>query len=224
MGALKSPGSIFLLLVVALSFCGCEALRYSKNKPEPEANSPTFESVPLPPPEPAKPAPVAPQPVITNPAPAVVAKPATVSTPKVEKPDLEAERQTLLDLDVAFSEASQARGAAQAFYEFMAPEGTLLQTGEPPIKGIETIRVRLAAGPQGTLIWKPVEADVSPSAAMGYTWGSYESRSKTPGHKMSYGKYVNVWKKQKDGTWKVVLSATTAGPENGSRRGELGNQ
>ena len=86
---------------------------------------------------------------------------------------------------------------------------------------MEAIKVRLASGQQGTLLWKPEEAEVAASGDMGYTWGSYESHSKTAQSKVSYGTYVTVWKKQ-DGQWKVVLSSASFGPAPSGRRTELG--
>src|SRR5438309_5238815 len=46
-------------------------------------------------------------------------------------------RSTLLQRDLSFSEISQQKGAAEAFYELMSAEATLLREGEPPIKGKE---------------------------------------------------------------------------------------
>jgi ketosteroid isomerase-like protein len=42
---------------------------------------------------------------------------------------------------------------------------------------------------------------------LGYTFGLYTFRSKKADGKMTttYGKYTTIWKKQKDGTWKVLL-------------------
>jgi len=185
--------------------------------------APVTERASVPAPEPAPP--TTPKAAEPTPAPAPKPAPAPIvmkhSAPKI---NLEAERQALLDRDNAFSETSQAKGAAQAFYEFMATDATLLQTGEPPIKGIETIKVRLTAGPQGTLTWKPSEVEVSAAGDLGYTWGTYEFRSKNSERKPTYGKYVNVWKKQGDGTWKVVLTASNASPDTGTRRSESGTE
>jgi len=149
----------------------------------------------------------------------IVMKPLIIEAP-AKKIDVEAERQALLQRDVAFSETSEKKGAAQAFYEFMTADATLLQTGDPPIKGIETIKVRMAAGEQGTLTWKPEEASVAASGDMGYTWGNFEFKSQNPDRKPTYGKYVSVWKKQEDGSWKAVLCSVNSSPDRGARRSE----
>jgi ketosteroid isomerase-like protein len=49
---------------------------------------------------------------------------------------------------------------------------------------------------------------------MGFTWGHYESNSKDAEGKpvKETGRYMTVWKKQSDGSWKVVLDASNQGP------------
>jgi ketosteroid isomerase-like protein len=66
-----------------------------------------------------------------------------------------------------------------------------------------------------SLTWKPIGADVSSSGDLGYTYGTYEFRSKDASGKpsVSHGKYTSIWKRQKDGSWKVVLDMGNASPE-----------
>jgi ketosteroid isomerase-like protein len=120
----------------------------------------------------------------------------------------------LLQMDAAFCEASVKRGTAQAFYEFMAKDGIILEAGEHPIKGPDAIKAHIESEPKGVLTWTPVAADVAQSGDLGYTWGTYEFRpaNADPGSQPHYGKYVTVWKKQWDGRWKVVLDAGNPGP------------
>ena len=57
------------------------------------------------------------------------------------------------------------------------------------------------------LTWTPVGADISASGDLGYTYGTYEFSSKDKDGKtvVDHGKYTSIWKKQGDGSWKVVL-------------------
>ena len=50
-------------------------------------------------------------------------------------------------------------------------------------------------------------AEVAKAGDMAYTWGmfNFTYQDSTGTEKTSYGKYLNVWKKQEDGTWKVVV-------------------
>jgi ketosteroid isomerase-like protein len=64
------------------------------------------------------------------------------------------------------------------------------------------------------LTWTPVGADISASGDLGYTYGTYEFRSRDKDGKpvVDHGKYTSIWKKQKDGSWKVVLDMGNGSP------------
>jgi ketosteroid isomerase-like protein len=61
------------------------------------------------------------------------------------------------------------------------------------------------------LTWEPLYADISVSGDLGYTYGLFASHTKT-GKLLGRGKYVTIWKKQRDGTWKYVLDGGNEGP------------
>jgi ketosteroid isomerase-like protein len=147
-------------------------------------------------------------------------KPEPVPAPAPVQLDLEAERNALLQAELSFSRRSEENGAAQAFYEFLAPDAVTLSAGEPPIRGREAIKVHLAAGPQGFFTWQPIAADVSGSGDVGYTWGTANFQTKGPDAKprIVYSKYVTVWRKQNGGRWKVVLFSTSPSPPPTERR------
>jgi ketosteroid isomerase-like protein len=70
--------------------------------------------------------------------------------------------------------------------------------------------------PEGTtLTWTPIKADMAASGDLGYTYGNYVFTSKNKEGKrvVSYGKYTSIWKKQKDGQWKVVVDMGNSSPE-----------
>ncbi len=70
--------------------------------------------------------------------------------------------------------------------------------------------------PEGTtLTWAPIKAEMSASGDLGYTYGNYVFTSKNKEGKIvtSYGKYTSIWKKQKDGQWKVVVDMGNTSPE-----------
>ena len=52
------------------------------------------------------------------------------------------------------------------------------------------------------------------SGDLGYTYGNYEFRSKDKEGKATVerGKYVSIWKKQKNGNWKVVMDMGNSSP------------
>jgi ketosteroid isomerase-like protein len=51
------------------------------------------------------------------------------------------------------------------------------------------------------------------SGDFGYTYGTFEFRSRDKEGKLvsNYGKYTSIWKRQKDGSWKVVLDMGNSG-------------
>jgi ketosteroid isomerase-like protein len=59
------------------------------------------------------------------------------------------------------------------------------------------------------LTWTPTDAQMSPSGDMGYTWGHYEGHSKDANGNpvTTTGRYITIWRKQPDGSWKVALDA-----------------
>lgn len=119
----------------------------------------------------------------------------------------------LIKLEADFAKAVSEHGRA-AFVTYFAEDGVELDDGG----GITT---RDAIGkqppwPEGTsLTWTPVQADMAASGDLGYTYGNYIFKSKNKEGKVvtSYGKYMSVWKKQKDSSWKVAVDMGNSSPE-----------
>ena len=57
--------------------------------------------------------------------------------------------------------------------------------------------------------WTPDRIDIAQSGELGYSSGRYSMDFTGPGGKPVHdkGKYLTVWKKQADGSWKVLLDA-----------------
>ncbi len=135
---------------------------------------------------------------------------------------IEAEKANLLQTDIAFSEASVAKGSREAFHEYLDEEALMLPAGSQPIFGREDIYKIMSSGSNAVLTWEPVMAEVSKSGDLGYTWGRYKSLREGPDGtiKTEYGKYLNVWKKQDDGTWKVRVDIGNSNPMPDDDEGE----
>ena len=90
-----------------------------------------------------------------------------------------------------------------------ADDGSVLSQGAPIATGHDAIR-KLFQGffamPEIKLAWKATRAEAARSGDLGYTTGTYTMTYKDPSGKTvtDHGKYVTVWKKQKDGSWKVA--------------------
>jgi uncharacterized protein (TIGR02246 family) len=60
--------------------------------------------------------------------------------------------------------------------------------------------------PGTQLTWEPDLAEAAPSGDMGWTSGRYESRRSGPeGESVEHGRYLTIWRRQADGSWKVAL-------------------
>lgn len=129
--------------------------------------------------------------------------------------DLEKEQSKLLQTDIEFSRKSVDVGAAEAFNQYLANDAIQLPAQADPIMGRESIYSRMkASNGKYVLQWEPKKAEVSKSGDMGYTWGTYSitSEDEKGQKRTSYGKYLNVWKKQNDGSWKVLIDIGNQSP------------
>ena len=121
-------------------------------------------------------------------------------------------QEALLNTDVEFAKASVAKGAAEAFALYLADDAMQMPAGGNPVVGKKAVLAGMGSG--YVLSWEPKKAEVAKSGELGWTWGTYELHTKDAEGKLvvRYGKYVNVWRKQKDGTWKVILDMGNASP------------
>jgi ketosteroid isomerase-like protein len=92
---------------------------------------------------------------------------------------------------------------------FVAPDGSVLAPNAPIATGAEAIRKSFSeifVLPDMHISWTPTMAAASRSSDLGYTQGTYEMSFTHSGGKQvsDKGKYVTVWKRQPDKSWKVV--------------------
>ena len=122
---------------------------------------------------------------------------------------------TLRQLEADFMKAAAERGS-QGYMSYYAEDAVELPNGADMIQGKESIAKSMSFLDQkdNHLTWTPIFADMAASGDLGYTFGTYEFRSKDKDGKptVEYGKYASVWKRQKDGSWKVVMDMGNASP------------
>lgn len=122
---------------------------------------------------------------------------------------------TLKRLEGEFMKAAAERGS-QGYMSYYADDSIEVPNGAAIILGKVEIAKTMGFldDKSNQLSWTPVGADISASSDLGYTYGTYEFRSKDKDGKPSveYGKYTSIWKLQKDGSWKVVLDMGNASP------------
>ncbi|HVT96200.1 MAG TPA: nuclear transport factor 2 family protein [Acidobacteriaceae bacterium] len=139
---------------------------------------------------------------------------ATPTGSVLTNPGLTPQDQFLYDLEAKFA-ADTAKGGGKAFGSWFAPDAVTLANGEAPVLGHDAIAARATWTPEAyQLRWTPEGARMSPGGDMGFTWGHYEGDSKdAQGHPVKKtGRYMTVWKKQPDGSWKVEMDASNEGP------------
>jgi ketosteroid isomerase-like protein len=124
--------------------------------------------------------------------------------------------QGLMDVDREFARATAARGI-DGWMSYVAEDAAFMPDGAAIVRGKREIRATYEpafAKPSYSLTWEPVRADVSGSGDLGYTYGQYESQSigKDGQRVTSSGKYVTIWKRQADGSWKAVVDIGNSGP------------
>lgn len=139
---------------------------------------------------------------------------------RVEGPDgqgkdqdfVKAPRDASLELEVtdrSFDEAV-ARGGADEWIRTFDVEGR--QWGlDGPISPKDSLDVmREALSPERALRWRPVHSGLAPAGDLGFTVGTWVATARdTQGRwgEQGRGWYVTVWKKQADGSWKVLFDA-----------------
>jgi ketosteroid isomerase-like protein len=111
------------------------------------------------------------------------------------------ERDRLMAVD---REWSQTTKDLDKFVSYYAPDASVYAPGMPVVTGAAKIREtfsEMASAPGFALQWTAAKADVGGAADLGYTSGTYQM---TMNGVTDKGKYVTVWKKQSDGSWKAL--------------------
>ncbi len=117
---------------------------------------------------------------------------------------LAADGKDLAKLDEEWSKAAVSKDIDK-IASYYAEDTTVYPPNMPMVSGRADAKKAWAgmlADPTMSLSWKTVHAEVE--GDIGYTTGTYEASFKVDGKPMSEkGKYVCIWKKQKDGSWKA---------------------
>ncbi|MGH8311123.1 MAG: YybH family protein, partial [Steroidobacteraceae bacterium] len=115
--------------------------------------------------------------------------------------DVGKEREALLAADRAWSDSTTD---AEKFHSFFAADASVYPPWMLVVTCPEAIRdvwAQMSSAPGFAIKWTPEKAVVGASGDVGYTTGTYEMTAEGATER---GKYVTVWKKQSDGSWKVV--------------------
>lgn len=122
--------------------------------------------------------------------------------------DRDAALEALKAADRAFNQATAEQGV-EGWVANFAENGVMFRAGEV-VRGRDAVRDLMTpafAAPGYAVTWEPEFGEVSATADLGYTVGHYESQVVGPAGDTltSGGRYVTIWRKDPDGTWRVLL-------------------
>lgn len=143
------------------------------------------------------------------PAALLVALMMLASTNLLSAPDAAAD---LKKADQDWAKAAEARNVDQ-FLAFIGDDAYMCDLSGKWLHGKDTIKAdwtKAFSDPTFKLSWTAESADSSKDGTMGYTRGSFHGEQ---GGKPFSGSYATVWKKQKDGKWRVAVDIAT--PQTG---------
>ena len=110
--------------------------------------------------------------------------------------------------DQAWLAAFSTKDANKAA-SFVASDGAVYSPNAPAAQGTDAV-VKLFNDfyktPDIKLTWTPTLVEAAKSGDLGFSSGTYEMTFKDPSGKTvnDHGKYVTVWQKQHDGSWKAI--------------------
>jgi len=128
-----------------------------------------------------------------------------------EKPDqLEIEKEKIRQADIAWAKTGETKdldAQMELYSDDQIP--IMMPSNSPLVKGKENIRAFFEptySRSDFSITWHPETVEVAESGEIGYVIGVYQSQiNDTNGNPIrDKGKYIEIWKKQKDGSWKCT--------------------
>ena len=155
-------------------------------------------------------------PLFTAPALLILALTGCKEAPPPQSPDTRAADEAAIraaEADMVKAVASFDAVTAASFYTDdvigLEADAPVIQGKENKQKEFETF---LKDKPE--LSWAPVKVEVARSGDLAYSWGKGKLSIKDKRGKVSdsTAKYVSVWKKQPDGSWKIAVDTMIPDP------------
>lgn len=118
-----------------------------------------------------------------------------------------ADEAAIRDADAQWSKTAGTKDL-EGTVAYYTDDATVLSPNAPMTTGKQAIRAVWAEllGPGTSIAWQANKAEVARSGDLSYIMGTYQLTMNDPqGNPVAdKGKFVEVWKKQADGKWKVV--------------------
>ncbi|MDZ7647191.1 MAG: hypothetical protein U5K54_08435 [Cytophagales bacterium] len=123
-------------------------------------------------------------------------------------------KQQIIDADNAMSRLALEEGFNNSILTYADSNIVKLGEGRFPVIGKEAFEASYNKDNDiKTISWIPVDAAVAHSGELGYSWGNWKLVAQDT---VYFGNYFTLWKKQTDGSWKVLLDGgnSTPNPNN----------
>lgn len=118
--------------------------------------------------------------------------------------------QKMVETEKAFAQTSIDKGTKQAFLDFLADDASLIEKGQP-VNGKEEWKNKDF---KGVITWQPNFAEIAGSGDFGYTTGNWQLHSNNATDPATnLGSFATVWRKQTDGSWKVIFDMGVTHPD-----------
>ena len=119
-----------------------------------------------------------------------------------------ADEATLRKTDSTWAKAAEAK-QLETHIGYFQDDAVVQAPNEKKVVGKDAIRKMISemySLPAVAMSWQPEKVEVAASGDLGYTTGSYQLTMKDEKGipNTDNGKYLEVWKKQTDGSWKVT--------------------
>jgi ketosteroid isomerase-like protein len=121
-------------------------------------------------------------------------------SPVLANPSIEKETAALREQEAALTAAIAKRGAADAYVAVLASDFRVFDNTFAPALDAAAVAAHLASiGARANRTFAPQHVEVSRSADVGYSWGSYSAAAAEKGY------YAHYWRKDANGRWRLVV-------------------
>ncbi|HEY2025873.1 MAG TPA: DUF4440 domain-containing protein, partial [Gemmatimonadaceae bacterium] len=139
--------------------------------------------------------------------------------PDVPMPRAYGALESIRTADAAFATMALRIGTGRAFGEYAAESAQIFSTPGELITGPRAISDAFSGTDEkSSFAWYPVAGEVATSGDLGFTVGNavFNGQRGDGTAVTRYSKYLTVWKKQRDGSWKYVVDGGSARPADGT--------
>ena len=124
--------------------------------------------------------------------------------------------ESIRSADTDFSKDASKFGTGEAFGRYAAADAQIFSGPGEFISGPSAITQSFGSPTQkSALVWHPVHGEVSQAGDLGFTVGNavFTGEREDGAKIVRYSKYLTVWKKQRDGSWRYVVDGGSSRPQ-----------